>query len=73
MGQSMVASYDEPAILLNPQDGSIYANRHAAGLSHFFEGDVNKDGVVDLADFADIASDWLKCSNPQGAGCVNLN
>ena len=43
LGQTMVASYDEPAVLFNPQDGSICANRHAASLSHYFEGDINSE------------------------------
>ena len=43
LGQTMVASYDEPAVLYNPQDGSIFANRHAASLRHYFEGDINSE------------------------------
>ena len=42
-GQTMVASYDEPAVLFDPQDSRIYANRHAASLSHYFEGDINSE------------------------------
>ena len=47
LGQTMVASYDEPAVLYNPQDGSIFANRHAASLRHYFEGNINSYTYAD--------------------------
>ena len=37
------------------------------------KADVNKDGVVDLKDVAGVSRDWLKCTNPQNPGCINLN
>lgn len=33
--------------------------------------DLNKDCRVDLADFAMIAADWVRCYDPQQAGCEN--
>lgn len=33
--------------------------------------DLNKDCRVDLADFALIAADWVRCYDPQQAGCEN--
>ncbi len=36
-------------------------------------GDVNKDCRVDLEDYAIVAADWAKCTDPVAAGCTNLN
>ena len=33
--------------------------------------DLNKDCRVDLADFAMMAADWVRCYDPQQAGCEN--
>ncbi len=33
--------------------------------------DLNRDCHVDLQDFAMMAADWVRCYNPQEAGCEN--
>jgi hypothetical protein len=33
--------------------------------------DLNNDCVVDFFDFADLASEWLKCGDPKDANCVH--
>lgn len=43
VGDVMVASHGEPAVLFNPIDKSFSANRHAAALSHYFEGDIHNE------------------------------
>jgi hypothetical protein len=35
----------------------------------FASSDLNKDCTVNFADFAIMAQDWLKCSNPLLSGC----
>lgn len=35
----------------------------------FADGDVNKDCIVDFEDFAIMAADWLKCTNPLLPDC----
>ncbi|MCE5340561.1 MAG: FG-GAP repeat protein [Planctomycetaceae bacterium] len=32
--------------------------------------DLNSDCIVDFLDFADLASEWLKCGDPKDANCV---
>ena len=51
MGEAMVASHNEPAILFDPNDNSYHANRHAASLSHFFEGGAGNElhRLIDIA------------------------
>ncbi len=39
----------------------------AAGL--LLEGDLTEDCVIDLADFARIAANWLRCNDPEVGGC----
>ena len=34
--------------------------------------DIDTDGDVDLADFAGMAGDWGKCTDPSGLNCVDL-
>ena len=38
-----------------------------------FKSDFNNDGVVDLADLSMFAGEWLTCTVPGMAGCVNLD
>jgi hypothetical protein len=35
----------------------------------FAPGDINKDCLVNFEDFAILATDWLKCSNPDLPEC----
>jgi hypothetical protein len=39
----------------------------------YLGSDVNQDCKVNLADFAILANQWLKCTDPVGTGCTNLN
>ena len=42
----------------------------ACGDHGYLSGDINKDCVVNMQDFADVAATWLQCTNPNEAGCV---
>ena len=33
------------------------------------KGDINKDCIVDLTDFAELAGNWLRCNDPLDAAC----
>lgn len=35
--------------------------------------DFNQNCYVDLGDFAIFVVEWLKCTDPSGTGCENLN
>ena len=37
------------------------------------EHDLTDDCAVDLRDFSVIAADWMKCTDPEGAGCVEIS
>jgi len=39
----------------------------------YYAQDLNHDCYVNLADFGVFVSQWMSCTDPQGAGCVNLN
>lgn len=39
--QVLVSGYNEPAVLLNPQDGTFVSNRHAHRVDHLFSGEVD--------------------------------
>ncbi|MBN1436574.1 MAG: hypothetical protein JW936_05840 [Sedimentisphaerales bacterium] len=41
----------------------------ASWLPLYPQGDFSEDGVVDLADFALMAANWMKCSDPANAEC----
>ncbi|MDD5011395.1 MAG: hypothetical protein PHQ00_04660 [Phycisphaerae bacterium] len=51
-------------------DGNGSVLTDGCGLNGYFAGDINKDCVVDFTDFAIMAQDWLKCSNPSFYECV---
>ncbi|MBU1259922.1 MAG: hypothetical protein KJ757_08340 [Planctomycetes bacterium] len=51
-------------------DGNSSVLTDNCGLNGYFAGDMNKDCVVDFADFAIMAQDWLKCSNPSFYECI---
>jgi len=38
---ALVSGYNEPAVLLNPQDGTIITNSHAHRIEHLFSGEVD--------------------------------
>ncbi len=39
---------------------------------HYTLADFNEDCAINLLDFAILAHDWLKCTNPADAGCENI-
>ena len=34
--------------------------------------DLTDDCAINLHDFSIVAADWMKCTDPQGIGCVDL-
>lgn len=44
-------------------DGNGSVLTDGCGLNGYHVGDINKDCAVDFADFAELAANWLKCSN----------
>ncbi len=44
-------------------DGNESVLTDNCGLNGYLAGDINKDCVVDLGDFAALSENWLKCSN----------
>jgi hypothetical protein len=38
----------------------------------YFPADINHDCYVDLADFARLAGDWLKCNDPERPECTDV-
>jgi len=36
-------------------------------------GDINSDCYANLLDFAILAADWSKCTDPQGQGCIDVS
>ena len=55
-------------VAIDPIDVSIAEND--CGGWGYYAADINQDCVVNLADFARIASEWLSCSTPHVAGCT---
>lgn len=51
----------------------ILVGADGCGEDGFHAGDVNADCYVDLNDFAELAAFWGTCTQPGGAGCVNVN
>jgi hypothetical protein len=49
-------------------NGSVLTDN--CGLNGYFAGDINRDCIVNFADFAELASDWLKCSNLSFDDCT---
>ncbi len=49
-------------------NGSVLTDN--CGLNGYFAGDINKDCAVDFADFAEMAGNWLKCSNLSYDECM---
>jgi hypothetical protein len=43
------------------------------GEDGYSQVDLNNDCYVDFKDFATLAEDWLKCTDPEELGCVNCN
>ncbi|NLH16006.1 MAG: hypothetical protein GX455_05475, partial [Phycisphaerae bacterium] len=41
-----------------------------ADVTNYFPTDLNKDCRVNLADFALIAAEWLKCNDPEDEDCI---
>lgn len=50
-------------------DFDHYTVEMPCGAWGYLPGDINKDCHVDFVDFAELASNWLKCSMPQQQGC----
>lgn len=44
----------------------------ACGDLGFIETDIDGNCIVNLADLAEMAKDWLGCTDPAGIGCVDL-
>jgi hypothetical protein len=55
-----VANYDG--------NGSVLTDN--CGLNGYHAGDINRDCVINFEDFAILAADWLKCSNPSYDECT---
>ena len=49
-------------------NGSVLTDN--CGLNGYFAGDINKDCMINFEDFAILAADWLKCSNPSYDECT---
>ncbi|AQQ72373.1 hypothetical protein SMSP2_02756 [Limihaloglobus sulfuriphilus] len=43
------------------------------GMMGYSQMDFNKDCFVDILDFSCVAGEWLMCTHPYQAGCVNKN
>lgn len=50
-------------------DGNGQVLTDNCGLNGYLNGDINKDCFVDFADFAELAANWLKCSNMSFGEC----
>ncbi|AQT69761.1 Endonuclease/Exonuclease/phosphatase family protein [Anaerohalosphaera lusitana] len=62
--------YDDVAV--TPLTVLIYDN-NLCGPGGYLTADVNKDCIVDLADLAEIARQWLACTVTNRIGCYNVN
>ncbi|MFI4912195.1 MAG: sugar-binding protein [Sedimentisphaeraceae bacterium JB056] len=51
----------------------VFVGADGCGLYGFAASDLNKDCIVGLDDFTVVASEWLKCTDPTGTGCVTSN
>ena len=49
-------------------NGSVLTDN--CGRNGYFAGDINKDCSINFLDLAEIAADWLKCSNPSYDECT---
>ncbi|ARN56178.1 LamG domain-containing protein [Sedimentisphaera salicampi] len=56
-----------------PRTTTVTVLDNECGVWGYNEMDFNEDCYVDIADFVMFANDWLKCTDPQGSGCENLN
>ncbi|OHB58105.1 MAG: hypothetical protein A2Y12_07475 [Planctomycetes bacterium GWF2_42_9] len=52
-------------------DGNGSVLTDGCGLNGYHAGDINKDCEVNFADFAEMAANWLKCSNLSYNECTN--
>ncbi len=52
-----------------PLDLSIIANPPCEDVGIYLETDFNQDCYINLEDFAILAQNWLKCTDPQNPGC----
>lgn len=51
-------------------DGNGLVLTDNCGLNGYHSGDINRDCVVDFTDFAELAANWLKCSNLSFNDCT---
>jgi len=69
------AHWDDPSY--SPYYGSIdelridaaALTKFGCGMNGYLPGDVNQDCIVDIKDFALMASNWLECNDPYDAAC----
>jgi len=59
-------------LLLTTEQNYNPEQNEPAESSFAVTGDLDDDGQVNLVDFAILAGDWSCCSDPQVAGCINL-
>ncbi|MBI9016542.1 MAG: hypothetical protein JEZ07_04690 [Phycisphaerae bacterium] len=62
---------DSEYLSIDPIDLQVIIVENDCGAWGYVAADINKDCIVDFADFAIIASEWLSCSWPGQADCVN--